>query len=880
MITAPRLSCRRAKRLLLVQTSDARPAALAAHLTSCPACAAFAARLDAQTVALQALRSETPFAPGSLAVRALTRWEAERHTGAYLPTTNRSWRLVGASAAFVGAATVGGVAWRGFAPAPPSTSPHPVTSVAVVPTPQPRSVASRPTTKLASLVPPAPRIAVQQPTVLSTPRRPRTVSRPPSRLVVVPTPRGVVPFVLPRVVPAPSPASDAVFLRPDNADFARRWAAIAPTEASRIESELRASIRGGDDFVDVPFPRIALADDARTSRTARTIFASALGTYRQEREIVDARLQRRVTLGLKRVSFADLCDELTKQTGVTFTAARGVADDKITIFCTNRPARDLLREVARLFNFAWERLGEEGEYRYRLKQPLQAQLLEEELRNKDQAEALLALDRDMQQYKSLLSLTPEEARARIPVPNEEENKRLINYAEFGYGAINLYFGLSSDQMNQLRAGKPLLFASPGSTGNTAASAALNAATGTPDGGDENVLSPEISQRILQTMDRAARVKQTAQGTALRLGGGQNAYTKDDGEPPSHIPGMGVSASLYLSESELGRYSLMGGSGIVAPGKDGGRGGSASMNMGIGEGISPSSRDPKNAEHNKDLANRPDLKNKADFRDKSNASDKTDADKPFTTADLLEAIHKATGRDVIGDYYTRLLEKNNVLVNADTLFDALNRASDKARLRWGTEDEWLTFRSVSFFHDRLKEVPNRLLDRWVSRREKDGSLSFASLAEMASLTDAQLNASAVGQGIKALYGLKEWDIAQSGNLRSGWRLVAELSPGTRRDLLGTGVAFEQMTLAQQEAFARAIFGDSRSPQATGENLAGARLTIFYGPKPIEPGTKSADKPEYTTRFVYRYHQNNEALIRAITPSGASAGRDTGKIPEIW
>ena len=46
-----------------------------------------------------------------------------------------------------------------------------------------------------------------------------------------------------------------------------------------------------------------------------------------------------------------------------------------------------------------------------------------------------------------------------------------------------------------------------------------------------------------------------------------------------------------------------------------------------------------------------------------------------------------------------------------------------RLRWRREAEtraggaWLEFRSASFYDDRLKEVPNRLLDRWATARRQ-------------------------------------------------------------------------------------------------------------------------------------------------------------------
>ena len=46
-----------------------------------------------------------------------------------------------------------------------------------------------------------------------------------------------------------------------------------------------------------------------------------------------------------------------------------------------------------------------------------------------------------------------------------------------------------------------------------------------------------------------------------------------------------------------------------------------------------------------------------------------------------------------------------------LFEALNQLSDTMRLRWHKDGPWLQFRSTSFYDDRIKEVPNRLLVRW-------------------------------------------------------------------------------------------------------------------------------------------------------------------------
>src|SRR5258708_6030406 len=89
---------------------------------------------------------------------------------------------------------------------------------------------------------------------------------------------------------------------------------------------------------------------------------------------LDARLLHKVTLQEKGVALSDFCAEMQAQTGVELSASRAVADEKATVFVKERPARDLMREVARLFGFFWVRSGQAGKYRYELDQDLRSQL--------------------------------------------------------------------------------------------------------------------------------------------------------------------------------------------------------------------------------------------------------------------------------------------------------------------------------------------------------------------------------------------------------------------------------------------------------------------------------------------------------------------------
>src|SRR5207248_2176034 len=151
-------------------------------------------------------------------------------------------------------------------------------------------------------------------------------------------------------------------------------------EAARIEAYVRRTTERKDEFVSIPFPRIAGLGNAGVR--------AAIAEYRRQAAIIDARLSYKVSLGDKGVSFADLSAMLKKTTGIDLGADRIVADEKVTIFCKEKPLRDLMRQITALFSFTWRRSGEQNGYTYELTQDLRSQLAEEELRNRDRAEAL------------------------------------------------------------------------------------------------------------------------------------------------------------------------------------------------------------------------------------------------------------------------------------------------------------------------------------------------------------------------------------------------------------------------------------------------------------------------------------------------------------
>jgi hypothetical protein len=86
---------------------------------------------------------------------------------------------------------------------------------------------------------------------------------------------------------------------------------------------------------------------------------------------------------------------------------------------------------------------------------------------------------------------------------------------------------------------------------------------------------------------------------------------------------------------------------------------------------------------------------------------------------------------------------------------------------------------------------------------------------------------MAEGARFCFGLAEWDLACSGNLRSHLRYLAGFTPAQRQEALGgTGLAFTRMSLAQQQGFLQNALGSGAEGLQSLEDLAGATLRVDY------------------------------------------------------
>jgi hypothetical protein len=600
---------------------------------------------------------------------------------------------------------------------------------------------------------------------------------------------------------------------------------------------VRRTVQARDDFVMIPFPRLASTSDR--------LIAAAVEGYKREAAVVDARLAREVTVAQKATALSDLCDQLRKSSGVRLEAGRSVADEKVTVFCEKMPLRDVMRQLGRPFGYTWLRSGKEGEYRYELVQDLRSQLVEEELRNRDRNAALLAMDREVERYRPYLNLSPEEALAKAKTAAPGEKWLLEKFAGDGWGPIQAYFRLSRDELAALRAGQTLKFSQDPKPG-------------------EQPLPAAFARDVLQSFQRARGMRIVISGENIRTSTDPNDTA---GRPVTEVPQARAVVSLSLDQSDLGQFVLHGNEGFTI--SIGGNNSSWENGGNItGSVLAPGVRNPQNATANAHLAHDPALRKTVTVRgvkrqasgvredarrQASGVSPATapttvrptdasrltpdvspdasrltpDASQEVTSADVLEALHKASGAPIAADFYTRLYPAAAVAVQEQPLFDALNRIADTMRLRWTKDGEWLQFRSTSYYDDRLKEVPNRLLARWAASRKEHGVSTLEDLTEIGQLSEAQLNARDMAKGARVLWGLEEWDLARNRKLQTHLNYLATLTPSQRQAAQSSmGLAFAQMTLAQQQQYIALATGSHPDQIQSLDELAGATLRVEY------------------------------------------------------
>lgn len=498
-----------------------------------------------------------------------------------------------------------------------------------------------------------------------------------------------------------------------------------------------------DDFVRAPLPLLASGDGAGA--------AAAIRQQEEEAKVVDARLFRKVTLSCKALPLDALCAQLSEQTGVKIQAARGVRDENVTIFVEDRPARDVMREVVRLFGYMFARSGEPNAYKYELQQDLRSQLAEDELRNRDIHQALLDLDEKMAAFRPYLQQDLDALIARVERNKDgkdAEAARLFRFVKGGgWGPAQVYFRLTAAERGLLLGGQQLRLT-------------------LDDPNPDRRLPAEWKTSLL----KSSGLRLYPSGVVAENLGGNTPST------PIHLAeGMEPFVILQLDRSEAGEFSLEVSTSVQ-------QGGSIWQ---IARGSNPATR-PDNARLNAALKTDPLFqprisleprpscpelavdaeRKKRDPLDRDYILDPELKEPHVSSADVWEELHRRTHLPIVADAYTRIFPLSAFKLGPTPTFEVLCKASDTLGVRWRKDGDFVLGRSATFFWDKTKEVPVRTLRLWREDRDRNQGLPLEDLLAMATLSDEQLGSRAVGLGITHCWGLDEWGIIGGGPFIAG------------------------------------------------------------------------------------------------------------------
>jgi hypothetical protein len=136
----------------------------------------------------------------------------------------------------------------------------------------------------------------------------------------------------------------------------------------------------------------------------------------QETVLTDDALHKPITVWQRLASLAEVLDGIRTQTGVPLRCQDALRETKLAVYVQNRPAREVLEQVASLFGWRWRR-DEDGSYVLYLPDETR-RALERALRD-DRAATERALREVVQVAREWLRMPPDaraEAMARFPEP--------------------------------------------------------------------------------------------------------------------------------------------------------------------------------------------------------------------------------------------------------------------------------------------------------------------------------------------------------------------------------------------------------------------------------------------------------------------------------
>jgi hypothetical protein len=546
----------------------------------------------------------------------------------------------------------------------------------------------------------------------------------------------------------------------------------------------------------------------------------------------DPRLEKPVTLRLRRSPLSAVVAELARQTEVAMRSSTDVADEPALLFVTNQPAKEVMHQLATHFGYRWTRLpspsgggagGRGGGATYELYQDLRSKQDEEALRSGRYARALAALQVALREQMRLAQRPSEmllreaealDARragpgARSQEPGAVSSYRLREMADPCRRALlQVASLLTADQWRALASGETVHFSS------------LAEPCAVP-------LPPVLAQAL-----RAARPSALPAGVQPGFVTAEDEadYRREEQRSQaawSAAQGFCVSARLSLASGEAHSEAVLSITPAAVMGADGPEEPVLVPSVIVcGQGpATPEAHEPSETPPGVGVPTSwkddPVLSGKCRLRPKPVAAE--DGESAASLNELLAAIAESAGINLVADAYRSERGDFSSLPPGEVrpLYEALQQYV-APYAGWRREGEFFRVRRHRWYHLRPREIPDRLAQQWATALRGIERLTLEGAAKLAlSLRDEQLpQCEAVMReaGVEIHLEFNE-EGPVAGRKRAVLRAYGSLLPAQRR-LLGAGGSVSAAAMTPQaRRWLQAALTSGRHRTTTGSQHAG-------------------------------------------------------------
>jgi hypothetical protein len=538
-------------------------------------------------------------------------------------------------------------------------------------------------------------------------------------------------------------------------------------------------------------------------------FGSDQGSGRQPVLANVTGLDKRITYTEVKVPLGELVQKVAADTGVKLTAAQSVAEEPVAVVVSDLPASQFLEELAELLDYRWSRWGKQGAWRYEIDQDLASKEREEALRQSALADVERRLREQLAPLIEVAALPEEQYRAlRRAAEGEgpragkvtEERSRLLKASSSLSSPVSramagLVGQLSAQQWSVLRNGRVLNFFTDPQPGELALPAVV----------------AHTFREFRPSMDETMRGIVGAEGAVGNDALGEAVKQDDDQwiaatryrvviRLRSHSRQYRTGGSLLL---EVRALPILREAHQATPYFHGDAG--CELMVSAGPVDWKDSETELTAERRVLLERDPVLGATKIFRAKTRTRPR-----PYWPAgtalwrlpELLPELAQTYGVQFLADAYWNApsIPMGRFSTTAPTaLFSLLDRLAGR-HYRWDRREKLVRLRSRTWFFDRPREIPLRVVLGWKELCTRHGALPLEEYAgSVVRLTEDQLQ-SLGDLSEEASFPPELHDLIEAEFARHALRLYALLDPGHRERLRqGEAIPLVGMTPAQRQLF---------------------------------------------------------------------------------